>query len=566
MRTVTGFYGLFLLLVWIGSSVGCGGGEVLVGDTGDPKDAALVDATGETGMDVDDPEPGPVPGIEPPPPPTKTLGYEPPDRVPDGVPPAPAEIEAFTRRVMSFFADTGYFDWVFRVTHGLDATYDPAMMDYRLWWQGTHMRRDGDTITFTHHRYAENIAKRTAKVLINAAAGHLLTGDERMAEVAAHLMRGMVALSLGMEFADEDPPVKYLQARAVWTHNHEYEVDGRRVAMDYEPTHVVGGKWNVHSYEITDNPTYGSVWVSNMRSKDDVPYMFYALNMVTRVYYETQNAELKEAARLFIEYMRGFAQSIVDNDWYILTKYADGEATIALDTTKTPPPAADLGSFVHWEVILGPDAECTAQLGAALVGYGYTAGKGDCAGGMAGLELEKLAGITHFFNYNIYNFFHIAALAAAQLWGHHGLAESLTHGLVERFDTFLWKDDVPNSDNSQYPSDSAGWLLAAATQGYPLTAHEARHIMQWWGDSADWYRQWEHWDPWSSLPEGEDFTDYKPPRSRTVPDGEGGETQISYVRLVEMPYIFEYCYSPMKASNGVPFIDCAIVADPTQWK
>jgi len=525
-----------------------------------------IEETGADNIkDAGEPEPQPVVGVDPPPEPSDSLGFEPPDREADGTPPTPEEVTEFTKRVMAFFADTGYFDWVFRTSHGLDVSYDPDMMDYRLWWQDTRMRRNGDTITFTHHKYAENIAKRTVKVLNGAAAGHLLTGDERMAEVAAHLMRGMVALSLGLEFESEDPLVKYLQSRAVFNHNHSYEVDGRKVDVDYEQTHEASGKWNVHAFEVPDNPTYGTIWVTNMRSKDDVPYMYHALNVATRVYYRTENTELKESARLFIEYMRGFAQSIVDSDWYILTKYADGKATISVDTDAPSNPPADLGSFVHWQEILGPDAECTAQLGAALTGYGYPAGKGDCDRGLIGRDFEQIAGAGNWFNYNIYNYFHIAALSTANLWGYTNIAESLMDGLVERFDTLLWDPELPNANHRHFASDSAGWLLSAATQGYPLTAKEARHIMQWYGDSADWYSQWEHWDPWSSLAEGQELYDYKAPQDKIVPDGDGGEKVISHIRLVEMPYVFEYCWSSLKAKNGVDFIDCDIVADPTSW-
>ncbi|MGM0575988.1 MAG: hypothetical protein ACQEXJ_09690 [Myxococcota bacterium] len=514
--------------------------------------------------DVDEGEPERVTGVDPPSMPAETLGFTPPERTPKGEPPTDAEVEAFTRKVMAFFAETHYFDWVYRMTHGLDASYDAEMMPYRLWWQGTRMRREGDTLVFTHHKYAENIAKRSVKVIDGAAAAYELTGDERMAEVAAGMMRGMVALSLGFESEREDPIVKYLQARAVFSHDHEYDVDGRHVRVDYGPTREASFKWNVAAFEIPDNPEYGSVWVANMRSKDDVPYMFHTVDVATRIYHRTDHPELKESARLYIEYMRGFAQRIVDDDWYILTRYEDGLATIAVDLTEEGTPPADLGSFVHWESVMGPDAECNAQLGAALAGYGYFADKGDCEGGMVGREFEDIAGAGNWFNHNIYNYFHIAAVSGAQLWGHTDHAEALMAGLVERFETLLFNPEVPNSDHKEYAADSAGWLLSAASRGYPLDAREARHIMEWYGRSADWYRQYEHWDPWATLPEGQNV-DWRPPRDTMIPDGEGGEKESAHVRAVEMPYVFEYCHSKLKAPNGVRFIDCDIVSDPTEW-
>jgi hypothetical protein len=518
------------------------------------------DATESDGED--DPA---VTDLLPPPEPADTLGYDLIVRETHGDAPTAQEITAFTKKVTGFFKDTDYWNWVWRTSHGLDASYNSEMFDYKMWWQDCGMRKEGDSIVFFHTGRAENITKRTVKVMDNAIAGHLMTGDARMAEIATQLLKGIVALSLGLEFESEDPIVKYLQARAVFNHNHSYEVDDRAVGIDYEPMYTPSFKWNVHVFEIIDNPTYGNIWVSNMRSKDDVPYLFLSLPIVTRAYYESKDKNLREAARLYIEYIRGFSQSIVDNDWFILTKYSDGVATIQIDATREGNPPADLGSFVHWIDLFGPDAECNAQLGAALTGYGVPMDKGDCDGGQIGNTFERMATNTNYFNHNIYNYFHVAALATAQLWGKHDIAASLMEGLVIRYEKMMYDENVPNRDHKEFQSDYAGWLLAAAAQGYPLTGDEAHHIIKLYGESSDWYRQWPHWDPWQSLSEGQQLSDYKAPRDESIDDGQGGTIVKTYVRLVEMPYVFEYCYSPLRSREGVQFIDCEIVADPNQW-
>ncbi|MGM0576935.1 MAG: hypothetical protein ACQEXJ_14520 [Myxococcota bacterium] len=537
-----------------------GEGPDAVEDTGGDADAAE-----EVGADAPLPEPEPVTGIDPPPMPAGELGFAPPEREPAGEAPTEQEIEEFTLRLMAFYADTGFWDWVYRTTHGLHESYDEDMMPYRLWWQRTGMERNGDTVTFAHRLWAANIAMRTVKILDAASAAYVLTGEERLAELAADMMRGMVALSLGFESAREDPITKYLQARAVFNHDHSYDVDGREVIVDYEDAREERAKWNVHAFEIPDNPEYGSVWVANMRSKDDVPYMYKTLELATRIHHQVDHPELKQASELYIEYMRGFSQSIVDHDWYILTRYEDGEAAVQYDVDKEGNPEADLGNFVTYSDIAGPDAECTAQLGAALTGYGFFGGKGDCGGGLAGWDFEQIAFAGNSFNYNILNYFHMAALANAILWGHTTLAERLMDGLVERFDRILFNGSMPDNGFVEHGPDSAAWLVTAAAKGYPLTAREARHIMEWYGESADFYRGWEHWDPWTSLPEGQFFKDFKPPREETVTNGDGEEEVIQYVRLTEMPYIFEYCQSPYRAEDGVEFIDCDIVADPARW-
>ena len=167
-----------------------------------------------------------------------------------------------------------------------------------------------------------------------------------------------------------------------------------------------------------------------------------------------------------------------------------------------------------------------------------------------------MAFTTHFFNYENYIHFHIGALAAATLWRHDAIAEALMGGLVDRFEAMLHDPDMPNRDSSYYNSGLAGWLLVAAAHGYPLSADEAQHIMEWYGRSADWHRPWAHWDPWSSLEDGEDLPNDKSPNLETVIDPDGSEREVAYIRLMEMPYIFEYCASPIRDKEGIQFVDC----------
>lgn len=174
-----------------------------------------------------------------------------------------------------------------------------------------------------------------------------------------------------------------------------------------------------------------------------------------------------------------------------------------------------------------------------------------------------MARATHFFNYEIYVHFHIGALAAAHLWRQTEIAEALMSGLVERFDTLMHDPGIPHRDDKDFNSALAGWLLVAATHGYPLSGDEARHLMEWYGRSADWYRQWPHWDPWASMEDGESLGSDKAPNRETVVDEDGAEHEIGYIRLMEMPYVYEYCASPLRDRAGVQFVDCeAIIALP----
>ena len=65
------------------------------------------------------------------------------------------------------------------------------------------------------------------------------------------------------------------------------------------------------------------------------------------------------------------------------------------------------------------------------IGAGYVGGPtmamiaakcGDVDVTVVDLSVEKIAASTHYFNYNIYNYFHIGALASAHAWHHHDIA------------------------------------------------------------------------------------------------------------------------------------------------
>ena len=71
-----------------------------------------------------------------PPKPRTALGFERPERASSGTPPTEDEIADFTAKLTGFYKDVGYFDWLRRISHGLDASYDPEMFDYKLWWAG----------------------------------------------------------------------------------------------------------------------------------------------------------------------------------------------------------------------------------------------------------------------------------------------------------------------------------------------------------------------------------------------------------------------------------------------
>ena len=64
-----------------------------------------------------------------------------------GEPPSAQDVTDFTRAITGFWKETEYFAWVARMSHGLDASHDPDMPDYALWWQNSNPEKIGDRVS-----------------------------------------------------------------------------------------------------------------------------------------------------------------------------------------------------------------------------------------------------------------------------------------------------------------------------------------------------------------------------------------------------------------------------------
>ena len=481
------------------------------------------------------------------------------DRPDAGDPLTDEEVESFTRKITGFYKETAFFDWIWWTAHGLHESYDPEMPDYGLWWQDTQTYKEGDTIRFVHTGGADNLSLRTTKVLNNVIAGYLMTSDMYFGRIVRQYSKGLVALSQGFEWESEEPLVKYLQARAIFTHDHEYTLEGgRKVKVEYGPIKENEKyDWNAHTLPNDENPHYGPIWVRTMRSKDDVPHMFRSVPMLKMVAKQGEHEDVRDAAALALEYMEGFARDIVDNGYQIRTKDKAGNTFVPLVESGA---VNDLASFVLFDSII-PNAECSATLSSALVAYG-DAQDNDC-GEFDHNLYEDIATDVHYFNLAIIRFFHLSAITNALASDKNEIAKTLVDGLVKRADRYMKNPGSIGNDKS-FASATAGWLLAAAASGLPLTSAEARYIANEYTASADHYSTFEYWDPWAdSVPEGQ--FDYKPPRDGPqdpeAPDG----ISRRHVRITEMTFALEYCFSPYRAINGARLLDCDIIADPARW-
>ena len=474
-----------------------------------------------------------------------------PDRLPfeftrpaAGTPLTDAETTAFTRKITGFYKDVEFFEWCDWHGHGVDPSYDPDVIDYGLYWQDTRAVKAGDTITFLHVGWADNLMIRTGKVLNNVAAGYLMSGDPLLGKLVEKYSKGIVALFLGMVWGHEDPPITSIMPRTIFTINHSYtDAKGRKVAVDYTPIRYEKEDWNGHSFGNPDNPYWGDIWIRNMRSKDDVPHIYRAIPMLLRVAQDGKDEHVRLAAQEAYDFLIAFCKDIVDEGYRIRTKDKEGNPYI---------PTEDLASFVTYDEII-PNAECNPKLTSVLFAYNEPRDI-NCERGHSP-TYESTATSQHYFNYAIIRYFHLTAIVSALMAREDRVAERLLKGLVERVDAIM-QNDEERAEHAEWDADAAAFLLASAAYGLPLTDEEARFVRDQYSASVDHFTPWEHWDLYdASVPDGE--YEYKPSR-----DGVGDER---FIRVPAMTYLLEYCYSPFRNEAGAKLVDCDVVADPARW-
>jgi len=436
-----------------------------------------------------------------------------------GTPLTAAQISGFTAKITGFWRDAGYFDWLLRVTHGMDASNPQGMPDYRLYWQDTRAVKSGGTVTFDHTGFADNLTIPTPKVLAAAAAAYLATGDARLGGLAEGLAKGMRAGFLGEAYDAEDPETG-ISARTVFNQNHSFVQDGRPTVVTYDNARRPADDWNAKTVRNPVNPYFGDIWLRIWRSQDDVPYIFRAVPTLRRLAALAPDPQVRQAAADAAAQLEQFARDIVDSGWFIRTKSVTGDVEIPHYPDGTIP---DLASFSLYNWIL-PGAQCEPKLAAAMIAYGDARGL-DCGSGFGNLY-ELIAEIGHYYNYDIIRYFHLAAIDNALDAGRDDVAEELLQGLVQRVDQMM-AGTVPNSDDPSYWGDAAGYLVASAASGLPLTSAEAAFLVQRHAEAVDHYGPWPNWDLWSpSVPDGEQA--WAPSR---------GGSPDNYVDITEMAYL-----------------------------
>ncbi len=475
-----------------------------------------------------------------------------------GEPLSPEEVDTFTQKMIDFYKDTAYFDWLLRMSHGIDAS--TGKRDYRLWWRDCHAVKDGDKVTMVHNYSEEhgghNILKVNSNILSSAIGGYLLTGNETLGKLSEQYCKGISSTMLGMVH-DENDTVLHLMTRNVVTFNHSYKThDGYDKAVDYSKWFFPYDRWNCSRFSYENNPYWGEVWITNTRSKDGLGYLFDASVPILYASLRAQDEEVRLACSETIDLLQKFTKDIVDNGYNIRTKDAEGNPyTPGIDEGPEEADTGDLASFVTWDLLL-PDAECNNKQAAALLAYGDLQDN-ECTPFGGNKIYEKFSIENNAPNGHIMRAFHIANIKLSLLNGYNDKAQASLEGLDERFTR-----DMAN-DLSKVNTSPDGWLrdlisnkLQAAGAGYPMTSEEVRLLHNYLTRSTEAFSNWPTWNLWDkSVADGEH--EWLPPDYEK--DDEGA--RIYRIGSEALALIMEYCWSPFKNPDGVQPVNCEMLSN-----
>jgi len=237
---------------------------------------------------------------------------------PGGAPPTASELDAFTRRMVRFFASSGFFRWTRRHSHGLAEPNPWGEPPYMYWWQDTTAVRAGELVTFRHEGGADNMMAHTGRIFGPVAGAYMtLTRPEEqepLRELVLGYIRGVSAMIDGSIWAEEDPVVDTIMARAIFHRNHTWELDGgRRAAVDYEPERREVFERRHDTLHNPANPTWGDIYVRTKRSKDDFPWVYRMQTHLARLLWSCQDREVRDAALRLYDQLQAFAADIVDH-------------------------------------------------------------------------------------------------------------------------------------------------------------------------------------------------------------------------------------------------------------
>ncbi len=377
----------------------------------------------------------------------------------------------------------GYFRWALENSHGLSID---NKIEYLMWPADSEAHgndiivyKKKDSIAFRHKapHGGHNIMILTSSILNQSAKEYILNKNKHAEEIIKYYSKGIVATMKGMIFSNDDKE-RYIMARNIIPESHLETINGKKKWIDYSEWRNEYKAWNAERIHNKNNPFYGDIYVTTIRSKDDLPHLFKTLPALKVVEEITNNIELKESIREMFEYVKGFCRTIIENNYHIPTKNKEGRVTI---------PKGDLAHILMQEKYARVSISLIAD---TEIDYYHCGSR----------IYEKIATMLKYYNYKIFNNFHISAILLSRMKEERELEDRLTLEYYNRLHKLTKNVDSKHGMKSK---DLAHLLIQSKEIGIELTPSQDKIIRDETIKAHKEYSRFKRWNLWDKkVPSG----------------------------------------------------------------
>ncbi|MBC7421123.1 MAG: hypothetical protein H7328_10380 [Bdellovibrio sp.] len=436
--------------------------------------------------------------------------------------------EKATYNLISYLKKTNYFDFIGSQIHGWPKNDNSKSFWWGTYWSGVRIFKKDGRVTFLHpHDGSDNNGFRTAGLMIGMCYAQALSPHAEWNYQIQKMVRGFSSWILASDSLSRPDRAKVL-SRAHYTENVTVKEPKYEYLVDYSLNRPGTDNQSTQYVEISDNPTFGHIWLKNSRSLDDIGEMILAmvqLNSCRSQLSAETNADIDQMNSLYSKW----SVDVEDNKFQFpsLTKqgeYTRSNAPLTLITRKFLPTGLVAISLLHGvddhteSLLTNLDLITVSLLGKKL--------NNDA------IEMIRAA--------------NIAALLEAKTLKSDRLVSKLTSRVQIRID----QDSKILNDLKSWPrinkADIAGAFIHAHNAGVNISQEQINHI-------------------YKSLADADETTPSGDPKynifSSTVPDGEYGYglTETSLIPARSVAQLIGTCSSKFRDSRQESLLNCDVL-------
>jgi hypothetical protein len=182
-----------------------------------------------------------------------------------------------TDQLISILEKTHYLDFIDSRIHGWPQNDTSKAYWWGTYWSGVRIFKKNGVVTYQHgHDGSDNNGFRTAALMEGVCYAQALAPNPKWDLLIRKMIRGFSSWILSSEQASH-PEYPRVLSRAHYTNSVLSLENNRTIYINYDLNLPGADNASTQYVEIKDNPTFGSIWVKNSRSRDDLGEMIRAI-------------------------------------------------------------------------------------------------------------------------------------------------------------------------------------------------------------------------------------------------------------------------------------------------